>query len=392
MSLKQTFGTWRAFFREVDWRLVFLTGPRHHFTPEQWQRLDRLQGISPTIKVAAWINVLTLAVVASLELPLAAAQMVFAGTLLMGLLTLWIAADLWRRPTQKRLFRAYGLSAFPLGAALGFLIAVMPEHWMQDRWNHEILIRGCAIGFFYSMATWALAMWRNEFMADWLHDEALREQKLELAQRLSSAQIQPHFLFNSLASLQHWVAVKDDRAAPLLQSLTSYLRATLPLFDRPLLSVGEEAEAVRRYLEVMQARLGGRLRFVLDIAPDAATAQLPPGVLLTLVENAVEHGVQPQLSGGELQLRAYLPAEGGLCVEVLDDGPGPSEALLQLPPLDPAAMLRDAQASLGLQNSRLRLWQAFGDQAELSLSHRNEGGCRAQVWVRTSPPEAQSRT
>lgn len=390
--MNKPWATLRGFFREVDWRLVFLLGPRHRFTPEQWQRLDRLPGISPTIKVAAVVNVLALALVAALELPWPIARLVFCGTLLLGLVTLWVSADLWRRPTQKRLHRAYGFSAVPLGAVFGFMMASQPQRWLQEPWHHELLIRGCAIGFVYTMAIWAVAMWRNEFMADWLHDEALREQKLELAQRLSSAQIQPHFLFNSLASLQHWVAVKDDRAAPLLQSLTSYLRATLPLFDRPLLSVGEEAEAVRRYLEVMQARLGGRLHFVLDIAPDAATAQLPPGVLLTLVENAVEHGVQPQLSGGELQLRAYLPAEGGLCVEVLDDGPGPSDALLQLPPLDPAAMLRDAQASLGLQNSRLRLWQAFGDQAELSLSHRSEGGCRAQVWVRTSPPHAQSRT
>lgn len=374
----------RGFFREVDWRLVFLMGPRHSFTPEQWQRLDRLPGISPTIKVAAVVNVLALAWIVSLELPQATARLVFASALLAGLLTLWIGADLWRRPTLKRLYRAYGLSAFPLGAVFGFLMAAEPQQWMQDPWNHELLIRGCAIGFFYSMATWAVAMWRNEFMADWLHDEALREQKLELAQRLSSAQIQPHFLFNSLASLQHWVAVKDDRAAPLLQSLTSYLRATLPLFDRPLLSVGEEAEAVRRYLEVMQARLGGRLRVVLDIAPDAAAAQLPPGVLLTLVENAVEHGVQPQLSGGEVQLLARMQGDGSLCVEVLDDGSGPSEALLQLPPLEPFAMLRDAEASLGLQNTRLRLFQAFGPAASLSLSHRLEGGCRAQVWVQAA--------
>ena len=384
MKLKWLPASLRSFFRDVDWRLVFLMGPRHHFTPEQWQRLDCLPGISPTIKVAAVVNVLALALIAALDLPQATAGLVFAGTLLLGFLTLWVAADLWRRPTQKRLYRAYGLSAFPFGAALGFMMAAKPPQWMQEPLNHELLIRGCAIGFCYTMAIWAVAMWRNEFMADWLHDEALREQKLELAQRLSSAQIQPHFLFNSLASLQHWVAVKDDRAAPLLQSLTSYLRATLPLFDRPLLSVGEEAEAVRRYLEVMQARLGGRLRFVLDIAPNAAAAQLPPGVLLTLVENAVEHGVQPRLSGGEVQLLARLQDDGSLCVEVLDDGSGPSETLLQLPPLDPAAMLRDAEASLGLQNTRLRLFQAFGSQASLCLSHRLEGGCRAQVWVQAA--------
>ena len=384
MSLNLWFANLRAFFREVDWRLVFMLGPRHRFTPEQWQRLDRLGTISPTIKVAALLNVLLLSWMTAMELPAGDTQWVFLSSLAVGMLMLFLAAQLWRRPTRKRLYLTYGMCAFPQGLVMGFLIASQPTLVQSDPLQHELMMRGIAVGIFYSLTIWAVAMWRNEFMADWLHDEALREQKLELAQRLSSAQIQPHFLFNSLASLQHWVAVKDDRAAPLLQSLTSYLRATLPLFDRPLLSVGEEAEAVRRYLEVMQARLGGRLRFVLDIAPNASAAQLPPGVLLTLVENAVEHGVQPRLSGGEVQLLARLQDDGSLCVEVLDDGSGPSETLLQLPPLDPAAMLRDAEASLGLQNTRLRLFQAFGPQASLCLSHRLEGGCRAQVWVQAA--------
>ena len=184
--------------------------------------------------MAALLNVLLISWMAAMGLPAGSSGLVFLIALLLGVLTLLASAALWRRPTRQRLYLAYGLSAFPLGAVMGFVIASQQARWLKDQaWAHELMMRGMALGIFYSLSIWVVAMWRNEFLADWLQDEALREQKLELAQRLSSAQIQPHFLFNSLASLQHWVSVQDERAAPLLQSLTSYLRATLPLFDRP---------------------------------------------------------------------------------------------------------------------------------------------------------------
>jgi len=273
------------------------------------------------------------------------------------------------------LYMAYFVTAVPFAAISGMTARALRDHAEFGVLVEALLMRGAIVAVLGAFAIWAVAMWRNEFLADWLHDEELRERSAELTRRLSSAQIQPHFLFNSLASLQHWVATKDDRAAPLLESLTGYLRATLPLFDRERLAVGDEAEAVRRYLEVMQARLGPRLRFAIAIEPAAAALQLPPGVLLTLVENAVEHGVQPQLSGGEVQLTARIDAAGALVIDIADDGPG----LVHLP--DPQEPRLGAAASLGLANTRLRLAQAFGERARLTLANRDCGGCLASVVV-----------
>lgn len=192
-----------------------------------------------------------------------------------------------------------------------------------------------------------------------------------MAHRLAAAQIQPHFLFNSLAALQHWVQQKDDRAAPMLESLTGFLRATLPLFDRGSLRLGDEAAAVQRYLEVMRLRLGERLRARVDIPPAAADAMLPPGVLLTLVENAIEHGVLPSLSGAELSVQARVEGDM-LTIKVSDSGPR------AWPPMPAARVGAGEQREPGLR-------QACGEAATLTLHDRAQGGCTATVRIPYRP-------
>lgn len=360
------------FLRRIDWRIVLMLGPRHKFSDAQWARLAHLAEVSPSVKLAGLVNAVVLSYVLTLHLPAALAGWAGLGFFALSLAILGVGTAVWRRPTMQRLYMAYLVTSFPLGLFVGFVIVSLRGRPEFAAVGEALMLRGVMLGMAGAFATWAIAMWRNEFLADWLHDEALREQSAELTRRLSSAQIQPHFLFNSLASLQHWVATKDDRAAPLLESLTGYLRATLPLFDRERLAVGDEAEAVRRYLEVMQARLGTRLRFAIAVEPAAAALQLPPGVLLTLVENAVEHGVQPQLSGGEVRLTARVDADGALVIDIADDGPGLTE---------PQELRHGAAASLGLANTRLRLAQAFGQRARLTLANRDCGGCLASVVV-----------
>jgi len=281
---------------------------------------------------------------------------------------------------MKQLYKTYGLFILCNGPATAAVKWWGMHHGLDAETRELMTLLLSLPTLFFAFAFWVVAMWRNEFMADWLHDQEMAAQSRALSQQLATAQIQPHFLFNSLASLQHWVQQKDDRAAPLLNSLTSYLRATLPLFDRPFLSIADEALAVQHYLEVMQARLGDRLRFQLHISPEAAQAQLPPGLLLTLVENAVEHGIQTQLSGGEVQLHARLDAQGALQIQILDNGRGPAVELsfsADLVPDTPASLGK----GLGLRNSWLRLQQAFGARASLSLRTREGGGCIASVCV-----------
>ena len=133
----------------------------------------------------------------------------------------------------------------------------------------------------------------------------------------------------------------DPRAAPLLRDFTAYLRATLPMFERELQPLADEIEMVRRYLAIMRARLGERLAFAIDVPADI-DAQLPPGIVLTLVENAIAHGIEPQLRGGHVEIAGHRDGER-LVLTVRDDGPGLAPGWTD---------------GVGLANTRRRLAQA----------------------------------
>jgi LytS/YehU family sensor histidine kinase len=217
-----------------------------------------------------------------------------------------------------------------------------------------------------TLTLWFLVVWRSQQIAGRLAELAERERAVEMARRLAAAQLEPHFLFNTLASLQYWVATGDARAAPMLDALVGYLRATLPMFRSPQHALADELAAVRGYLGVMAARFGPRLAWQVDV-PDALLAQpLPPGLLLTLVENAVEHGVEPKIAGGRVELRARRVA-GFVEIDVVDDGAGP-------PP--------DMVDGVGLANCRERLAMTSGPGATLDIAPRDGGGCIARVRLK----------
>ena len=200
------------------------------------------------------------------------------------------------------------------------------------------------------------------------HEQAKREAS-EARLRLLQAQIQPHFIFNTLAAVQHWVDTGDARASPLLRQLSSFLRGSAELMLRPQVSLAEELRLVQAYLGVMQARWGERLRFSLDIdAACAAAAQLPPGIVLSLVENALEHGIAPTLNGAELLIQLTALPGGGWRLLVDDSGVG---------------LAADWQEGLGLGNSRARLQGFFGERAALQLSSREDApGTRVCLQLR----------
>lgn len=164
---------------------------------------------------------------------------------------------------------------------------------------------------------WGVARVRQEVLERVQTARQAAEARLKLLQ----AQIQPHFVFNTLAALQHWVDTGDARAPGLLRALTAFLRSSTELLGRAQVTLGEEAETTRQYLQIMQARLGERLHFEIRVAPEAAAMALPPGLLLTLVENAIEHGIAPAVDGGTVHVAATCEA-GAVVVRVRDDGVG----------------------------------------------------------------------
>jgi len=184
--------------------------------------------------------------------------------------------------------------------------------------------------------------------------DAVLRQATQARLTLLQAQIQPHFLFNTLAALQHWVDVGDPRAAPLLRTLTSFLRGSTEHMLEARVTLAQECEMVRHYLEIMGARLGERLRHRIELSADCAALSVPPGLLVTLVENAIEHGIEPALRGGEVQVLARR-ADGFCEVQVLDDGVG---------------LHGGASDGVGITNTRERLRHAFGEHAQLRLQGR----------------------
>ncbi len=366
--------------KALDWHVVFMLGPRHKFSEAQWALLDQRSAITASVKLCAWLNALLLGVLAAWQMPPPLQLGGFVVGFLMALALLWQAARLWRRPTMRTLYLGYVwvcvmafVSTFLMGMFSG---AMRLEESIGKEEAGQLALVLVLLGV---AGIWVLAMARNEMLAGWLREHEQQQQALALAQQLSSAQIQPHFLFNSLASLQHWVRSRDERAAILLDALTAYLRATLPLFNRQLLSLGEELEAVRQYLAVMQVRLGQRLQVQIAVPEAVASVQLPPALMLTLVENAIEHGVVPKLGAALLRIEAERQDQT-LCLRVIDDGPGLPEL-----PAAPAP----AGRGVGLSNSRLRLAQTYGEAARLSLRNAEEpGGCIAELLLPWPTQEA----
>ncbi len=353
--------------RAVDWSQLWYPGPTRRFTDEELERAGNRRP-SATFWVIGALNFALLAVAPLVLAPTAVRPAIVLVALVSMLALAWTSARMWRNPTRWRLMLCIlGWSAGGLLLHLALAEGVGGFDRVARRW---VIHSEQAVAVMCMMSLWALALYRSHQIDGRLKELAERDEALALARRLSAAQLQPHFLFNTLASIQHWVETGDARAGATLRSLTDYLRALLPMFERPVHPLADELAAMQRYLEVMQARLGDRLawHFEGEVPPHAA---VPPGLGLTLLENAVEHGVQPSLHGAQVQVRVSL-REGRARLEVLDTGPGLPHPVAE---------------GVGLRNCRQRLRQAFGERAALALHPRDDGpGAVAAVLLPLPDP------
>jgi len=197
-----------------------------------------------------------------------------------------------------------------------------------------------------------------------LQRSELERQALDTRLQLLQRQVAPHFLFNTLANVQALIDIGSPRASDLMRSLTAYLRAAVPRLDAPMTTLAEEAALARAYLELMQMRMPDRLVYTMDMAADTHAFYCPSMTLLTLVENAVKHGIDPTEDGGSISIRAWRAADHWhLCVE--DTGAG-------LHPLSHGN-------GTGLATLRDRLALAFGGAAQLHISACGQRGVLAEV-------------
>ena len=193
-------------------------------------------------------------------------------------------------------------------------------------------------------------------------EQADSEQQLALLQ----AQIEPHFLFNMLGNVRRLYRTQPAAGAEAIDSLIRYLHTALPQLRSRRASLAEEIGLVRAYLDLFQLRMGAQLRFSIELPAAIQDAEFPPMLLLTLVENAIKHGVAP-LGGGHIEVRARC-WRGVLEVSVMDDGVGFGAAA-------------SSGSGLGLANIRRQLAARFQNRARLILEERDPRGARATLEI-----------
>ncbi len=196
--------------------------------------------------------------------------------------------------------------------------------------------------------------------------EQLQRTVLEARMEALQAQVEPHFLFNTLASIDQLIQTDPPRASRMQQSLIRYLRSAMPQMregSRPTL--GQQVGLCSAFLEIMAVRMEGRLQPVVSVPEGLKSAVFPSMMLQTLVENAIKHGLEPKAEGGRLEIGAEV-VDGKLAVHVLDTGIG---------------FTPKAEAGVGLANIRERLKALYGGRAELMISVLPAGGTCATIRV-----------
>ena len=201
--------------------------------------------------------------------------------------------------------------------------------------------------------------------------------------KLLEAQLEPHMLFNTLANLRVLVATDPPRAQAMLDHLIAYLRATLGASRGTLHPLADEFARVADYLALMAVRMGPRLAFTLDLPESLAQASVPPLLLQPLVENAIRHGLEPQVEGGRIDVQARLLEDARIQLTVRDTGAGLTGAGLTGAGLNGGA---PGGSGFGLQQVRERLATLYGAAGTLELIAGSAGGTSATV---TFPLNAQ---
>ncbi|WP_020652708.1 sensor histidine kinase [Massilia niastensis] len=251
-----------------------------------------------------------------------------------------------------------------LGAAIGLLFY---RHWLaasgQARLSdQQVLAAALGVG---ALAL-GLPLWRAQIQ--YRAQQIARLQQAALAAELKTlqAQIEPHFLYNTLANTRYLTRHDPDKAGRMLEHLIAYLHSALPDMRADSSTVGREVELARHYLALVGLRFGERLRVEIAVPEALAGLSLPPLMLMTLVENAVRHGLERQPGEVRIQLRAAMRGSF-LLLTVADDGPGIGNAVLG--------------NGVGLRNLRERLAALYGGAAGFDLLRTDAGQTEARLTI-----------
>ena len=292
-------------------------------------------------------------------------------SLCIGVFT-WGLIDFGRKafPSARETGWPQGISAVGLpfaGVVAGYFLGTLAaDTWLgQSSWAGLALsqvlrsvlitaIAGTSITYFF-YAKGKRAVLESKMAEAKAHAS---ESKLKLLQ----TQIEPHMLFNTLANLRALITTDPAAAVQMLDRMNDYLRATLNASRATIHPLQTEFDRLRDYLELMSVRMGPRLQFTLDLPPELAGSSVPTLLLQPLVENSIKHGLEPQVAGGSITVRASRTASA-LTLEVADTGVGLKTS--QGPKTD---------GGFGMAQVRERLVTAYGDQARVQIAANEPQG------------------
>jgi two-component system, LytTR family, sensor kinase len=198
----------------------------------------------------------------------------------------------------------------------------------------------------------------------------LIEAQLQALQR----QLHPHFLFNTLHAISALVHREPDKADAMIERLSDLLRLTLDKIGVQQVTLEQELDYLRAYLDIEQVHFGDRLEVIYDVDAHAMDALVPNLILQPLAENAIRHGLEPRSGRGRIAIEAFREGDT-LVLRVIDTGRG----LFRVPAVAPREGTGPAEAGVGLSNTRARLSRLYGSAATLDLQPNTGGGAVATV-------------
>jgi signal transduction histidine kinase len=351
--------------------------------------MHSLDGVNPTglavVAIVALINALRRTINFIFSPPFAEWLIGFAEIFVEGVAmgTLILVAVVWTFNRRRRTgWRQYGAVALAVIVSSGigtllvngydtdwtFTLAEYPYVSPLDiaRLNGAGWLRYALIGLLVASA-WLYVRAEADYsaaLAQCAIDSARSDrQTAEARLRMLEAQIEPHFLFNTLAHVKRLYDIDPANGRRMLTDLMEYLAVALPQMRETQSTLGREVAHATAYLDIQRVRMGSRLAVDIDVPQALRSATMPSLMILTLVENAIKHGVGPRAEGGTVAIRASAH-EGGMKIEVVDTGQG---------------FAKETGAGTGLANIRGRLAALFGDAASLTLKLNTPHGLIATI-------------
>lgn len=372
-SIKTIYSDWYAAF---DKRAMAKLTPSERLEVLEFDAWVRKNWLRLCLGLAALVGAITLSI--SLMSPgrklheLVIVVLILAIVVLFSLLSAWFGAA--QRLEKRKLTSGKAMITLIILAVLGGLVGLFFGSYMDGGWDHAVTkfqrLAGVAIG-----ATLLFAMVESGVILLILHirrkqaeaanialqkqaaAEKLARQLTESRLKLMQAQVEPHFLFNTLASVQELAENGAPEAAALIAHLITFLRGGLTGLRNDSTTLQREFAMAQAYLNIMKVRMGDRLQFSLDLPPAMAQFSVPPAMLISLVENAIKHGLEPALNGGSIKVEAF-EQDARIGLRVSDTGMGVTSN----------ASTNAGEGGVGLTNIRERLEAMHGNAATLSAA------------------------